>query len=52
MNLELHYMDCDSSVLSIETQYVIIDLKNLEDLFDFSTFKENHQLFSNINKKL
>ena len=51
-NLELHYMDCDSFVLSIETQNIINDLKNLEDLFDFSNLNENHELFSNKNKKL
>ena len=45
-------MDCDSFVLSIETQHIINDLKNLEDLFDFSNLNENHELFSNKNKKL
>ena len=29
--IQLHYMDCDSFVLSIETQNTINDLKNLED---------------------
>ena len=51
-NLKVHYMDCDSFVLSIETQNIINDLKNLEDLFDFSNLNENHELFSNKNKKL
>ena len=50
-NLKLHYMDCDSFVLSIETQNIINDLKNLEDLLEFSSLDENHQLFSNKNKK-
>ena len=44
-------MDCDSFVLSIETQNIIMDLKNLENLFDFSKLNENHDLFSNKNKK-
>ena len=35
-NLKLHCMECDSFVLSIETQNIVNDLKNLEDLFDFS----------------
>ena len=45
-------MDCDSFVLSIETQSIITDLKNFEDLFDFSNLNENHELFSNKNKNL
>ena len=51
-NLKLHYMDCDSFVLTIETQNIINDLKNLEDFFDFSNFIENHELFSDKNKKV
>ena len=45
-NLELHYMACDSFVLSIETQNIITDLKNFEEFFDFSNLNENHELFS------
>ena len=45
-------MDCDSFVLSIETQNIIMDLKKLEDLFDFSNLNENHELFTNKNKKV
>ena len=30
---------------------MIKDLKNVEDLFDFSNLNENHELFSNKNKK-
>ena len=51
-NIQLHYMDCDSFVMSIETQNIINDLKNLEDLFDFSNLNKNHELFSNKNKKV
>ena len=50
--LKLHYMDCDSFVLSIETQNIINDLKNLENLFDFSNLNKNHEIFSNKNKVL
>ena len=39
-NIKLHYMECDSFVLSIETQNIINNLKNLEDLFDFSKLKK------------
>ena len=51
-NIKLHYIDCDSFVLSIETENIINDLKNLEDLFDFSNLDKNHELFSNKNKKV
>ena len=50
--IQLHYMDCDSFVLSIETENIINDLKNLENLFDFSNLDKNHELFSNKNKKV
>ena len=45
-------MDCDSFVLSIETQNIINNLKNLEFLFDFSNLNKNHELFSNKNEKV
>ena len=45
-------MDTDSFVLSVNTKDIIEDLKNLEDIFDFSNLDENHDIFSNKNKKL
>ena len=39
-NLQLHYMDTDSFVLSIKTKDIIEDLFNLKDLFDFSNLNE------------
>ena len=51
-NIQLHYMDCDSFVLSIETDNIINDLKNLKNLFDFSNLDKDHELFSNENKKV
>ena len=45
-------MDTDSFVLSVNTKDNIKDLKNLEDIFDFSNLHENHELFSNKNKKV
>ena len=50
-NLQLHYMDTDSFVLSVNTKDIVNDLKNLEDLFDFSNLDEKHEIFSNKNKK-
>ena len=51
-NLQLHYMDCDSFILSIESENIIKDMKNLEDIFDFSNIDENHELYSEKNKLL
>ena len=45
-------MDCDSFVLSIKSENIIKDLKNLEDIFDFSNKDENHELYSEKNKKV
>ena len=50
--LQLHYMDTDSFVLSVSTKDIINNLKNLEDLFDFSNLDENHDLFTKKIKKL
>ena len=51
-NLQLHYIDTDGVILSMKTKDIIKDLKNLEDIFDFSNLDENHELFSNKNKKV
>ena len=51
-NLQLHYMDCDSFILSIKSENIIKDLKNLEDIFDFSNIDKNHELYSEKNKKV
>ena len=51
-NIQLHYMDTDSFVLSVNTNDIIKDLKNLEEIFDFSNLDKNHELFSNKNKKV
>ena len=51
-NLKLHYIDTDGMILSMQTKDIIKDLKNLEDIFDFSNLDENHELFSNKNKKV
>ena len=51
-NIRLQYMDTDSFVLSVNTKDIIKDLKNLEDIFDFSNLDKNHELFSNKNKKV
>ena len=45
-NIQLHCMDTDSFVSSVNTKDVIKDLKSVEDLSDFSNLNENHELFS------
>ena len=42
----------DSFVLSVNTKDIIKDLKNIEHIFDFSNLDENHELFSNRNRKV
>ena len=42
----------NSFILSVKTKGIIKDLKNLEDIFDFSNLDKNHELFSNKNKKV
>ena len=51
-NLQLHYIDTDGMILSMKTENIIKNLKNLEDIFDFSNFDKNHELYSNKNKKV
>ena len=50
--LHLHYIDTDGMILSMNTKDIINDLKNLEDTSDFSNSDENHELFTNKNKKV
>ena len=50
-NLQLHYIDTDGMILSVKTENIIEDLKNLEDIFDFSNLDANHELFSNKKKE-
>ena len=43
-SLQLHYIDTDGMILSMKTKDIIKDLKNLEDIFDFSNLDENIEL--------
>ena len=51
-NLQLHYVDTDSMILSMKTKDIIKDLKDLEDIFDFSNLDKKHELYSEKNKKV
>ena len=50
-NLQLHYIDTDGMILSMKTENIKV-LKKLEDIFDFSNLDENHDIYSNENKKV
>ena len=50
--LQLHYIDTGGMILSMKTESIINDLKDLEDIFDFSNLDENHELFSEKNEKV
>ena len=50
--LQLHYINTDGMILSMKTKDITKDLKNLEELFDFSNLDENLELYSNRNKKV
>ena len=47
---QLHYIDTDAFVLSVNTINNIKDLKNLGDIFDSSNLNENHELFGKKTK--
>ena len=49
-NIQLHYIETDAFVLSVNTKHIIRVLKNLEVIFDFSNLDENHVFFGKINK--
>ena len=49
---QLHYIDTDAFVLSMNAKDIIKDSKKLKVMFDFSNLDENHELFSNKNKNV
>ena len=49
--IQLQFIDTDAFVLSPKTKAIFKDIKNLEDMFDFSNLDGEHELFSNKNKK-
>ena len=50
-SIQCQYIDTDAFVLSIISNDIKKDLKNLEDLFDFGNLNENHEILSNKSKK-
>ena len=51
-NIQLHYIDTDAFVIGVDTKDIILDLKNLGDIFNFSNLDVNHELFGNKNKNV
>ena len=51
-NLQIHSIDTHGRISSMNTKDIFNDLKNLEDIFDFSNLDKNHELYSNKNKKV
>ena len=49
-NIQLHYMDCESFVLSLKTENFNEDFKILEDIIELSNLDEHHEFFSNKKK--
>ena len=50
-NLELHYLDPDSFIISFKpTKSLIEDLKHFKENFDFSDLDPSHELYSEANK--
>ena len=45
-------MDTDSFILSVNTNDIFRDLKNLEDIFDFSKLQKINELIGNKNKEV
>ena len=50
--IRLLYIHTNAFVLSLNTKDIIKELKNLEDIFDFSNLDKHHELFSNKKKKI
>ena len=50
--LKLHYNDNDCFVLSIDSDNIINDLKNLEDVFDFNNLDKDHEIYRTKNRKV
>ena len=51
-NLQFHYIDTDGKILSMKAENIMKDIKNLEDIFDFSDLDMNQEVYSNKNEKV
>ena len=50
--IQLHCINTDSFVLSLNTNDIVKHLQNLKHLFDFRNLDKNHKLFSNKKEKV
>ena len=46
-NIHLHFMHTNSLVLTVNTNDIVEDLRNPNDLFDFSNLDQIFKLFNN-----
>ena len=51
-NFQLHYIDTDAFVLSVNTNDIIKNLKKFGSIFEFSNVEKNHEIFSNKSEKI
>ena len=51
-NIQIHYIDTDAFVVSMNTNDIVKEVKILEHIFDFSNLDKNHELFSKKNIKV
>ena len=51
-NKQIHYLDTDGFVLGVNTNDIIRNLKNFDDILDFSKLTENLELFRNKNERV
>ena len=51
-NIQLHYMDADCFVLSVNKKDINEDLISLENLFDFTNSSKSHELLGRKNEKV
>ena len=51
-NNQLDFVDTDAFVMIVNTKDIIKELKNIKYFLDFSNLDQNHELFSNNNKKV
>ena len=50
-SLQIHNIDTDGLILTMKTENIIKDLKNLEDIFDFTNLDESHESYNNKKQK-
>ena len=50
--IQLHYTDCDSFVMSAQTDDIVKDLKETYKMYDFHNLDSSHELYDNRLEKI